>query len=65
MPIELVLSERIKEREIEIKKINREANHASHGLASIGKGQSKSEIWFQNFRPEIADAIKADCNIPT
>jgi hypothetical protein len=32
-----VIRERVKEREIGIKKINREANQASHGLASIGK----------------------------
>ncbi|KAM0898194.1 hypothetical protein ACQ4PT_022084 [Festuca glaucescens] len=54
----------IMEREIAITKVSREVNCASHTLATLGKMQDRTEVWLQNYPPEIADAVMADCNIP-
>jgi hypothetical protein len=61
---EFPLLERIREREIEIVKVNREAISVSHGLAFLGKVQAVTNVWLQDYPPEIARAIKVDCTVP-
>ncbi|KAM0833878.1 hypothetical protein ACQ4PT_063983 [Festuca glaucescens] len=58
------IRESIKEREIVVTKVSREANHVSHCLAALGKVQERTEVWFQNYPPHIAEAILANCNTP-
>jgi ribonuclease HI len=56
-----IIRERIKEREIGINKINRDANQASHGLAALGRIHERTAVWLRDSPPEIAEAIMADC----
>jgi hypothetical protein len=54
----------LKERDISVVKINREANMASHELAKIGMVSHKSDVWFVNFPPAVCRALDHDCNPP-
>jgi ribonuclease HI len=58
-----VIRELVREREIGIIKVNREANGASHGLALLGRVHERTAVWLRNSPPEIADAIKTDCTL--
>ena len=44
-----------RERDIAVRKINREANGVSHELA---------RFWLRDFPPEIAEAMNSDCIHP-
>jgi hypothetical protein len=57
-----VIREFCRERDITLAKVYREANIASHVLAKLGRVGGRTETWFDNFPPEIAEAIAMDCN---
>jgi ribonuclease HI len=56
-----VIRERFKERKVAVKKISREANGASHGLAQLGRVHGRTAVWLRGFPSEIASAITLDC----
>jgi hypothetical protein len=56
------IRELLRERNIQLVKINRYANNASHELAKIGKVQGRTEFWLGDFPAEIAATILYDCN---
>ncbi|KAM0927888.1 hypothetical protein ACQ4PT_002131 [Festuca glaucescens] len=56
-----VIRERFKERRVAVKKISREANGASHGLAQLGRVHGRTAVWLRGFPSEIASAITLDC----
>ncbi|XBI58594.1 hypothetical protein VPH35_039806 [Triticum aestivum] len=55
------IRELLKERDVSIVKISREANFVSHGLAQLGREQVKTAVWLRNFPQEIAIAMNTDC----
>jgi ribonuclease HI len=57
-----VIRERIRETEVVLCKVSRDANGASHGLAQLGRVNGRTDVWQHCYPPEIAEAIKADCN---
>jgi hypothetical protein len=58
------IREFLREREISVTKVGRDANGASHRLAALGRIQERTEVWFQDFPPDIAAALLADCTGP-
>ena len=56
-----VIRELIRERDIQVAQISRDANKASHELARLGRVQGRTAVWLRNYPPEIAEAICADC----
>ncbi|KAK1642061.1 hypothetical protein QYE76_059866 [Lolium multiflorum] len=56
------IREMLREREIRIAKVYREANLVSHELAKLGRVQHRTESWFQTYPQEIAEGIVSDCN---
>ncbi|KAK1660876.1 hypothetical protein QYE76_049035 [Lolium multiflorum] len=59
-----VIRDLIQERDIEIGKVCREANTASHELAKFGRVQGRSEFWLSNVPQTVAEAMANDCNPP-
>jgi hypothetical protein len=57
-----VIRELLRERDVRIIKINREANCVSHELAKLGRVLGRTGTWFSSFPPEVAQAIHSDCN---
>jgi hypothetical protein len=57
-----IIRERIRETEVVLCKVSRDANGASHGLAQLGRVNGRTDVWQHCYPPEIAEAIKADCN---
>lgn len=55
-----MIQELIRERDIQVVQISRDANKASHELARLGRVQGRTAVWLRNHPPEIADAIYAD-----
>jgi prefoldin subunit 5 len=51
------IREILREREIRIAKVYREANLVSHELAKLGRVQRRTESWVQNYPQDIAKAI--------
>jgi ribonuclease HI len=58
------IREKLKERVIGLCKVSREANGASHSLASLGRVHERTSVWLQNYPPDVALAIQADCIPP-
>jgi ribonuclease HI len=59
-----VIRDLIRERDVVIKKVSREANTASHELAKVGRVQGRTELWLSNVPQTVAVAIANDCNPP-
>jgi ribonuclease HI len=57
-----VIRDLIRERGVQIAKINRKVNEVSHELAKLGRVTRRSEFWLANFPAEIEQAISNDCN---
>ena len=51
----------IKEREIGLAKISRDANAVSHELAKIGRVQARTAFWLSDLPQEIAAAVSNGC----
>jgi hypothetical protein len=56
------IREFLRERDIPIAKILREANCASHELAKIGRVEGRTETWLDSFPSDFAMAVAVDCN---
>ncbi|XP_073351829.1 uncharacterized protein [Aegilops tauschii subsp. strangulata] len=59
MEIRSILSQ---ERRIQIMKIKRNVNVASHTLAHMGRTQQRTACWLRSPPDEIASIVAADCN---
>jgi hypothetical protein len=59
-----VIRELAREREIVISKASRSWGEHRESRPSLLRKSARTDVWLQNFPPEIADAIKADCNAP-
>ncbi|KAK1699604.1 hypothetical protein QYE76_016301 [Lolium multiflorum] len=57
-----VIREMMRERDVVVVKISREANRASHELAKLGRVQDRTATWLRSFPLEIATVIHSDCN---
>jgi ribonuclease HI len=58
------IRELLKERNIKLDKVSRDANMASHELAKIGRIEHRSAVWFMDLPPAVSRAIDQDCNPP-
>ncbi|KAM0908155.1 hypothetical protein ACQ4PT_015643 [Festuca glaucescens] len=58
------IREFLREREISVTKVGRDANGVSHRLAALGRTQGRTEFWLQDFPPDVAAALLADCTGP-
>jgi hypothetical protein len=58
-----VIRELLRERDVKIVKISREANIVSHELAKLGRIQGRTDFWLNNAPQDIALAIANDCNL--
>ena len=56
-----VIRELIRERDIQVAQISRDANKASHELATLGRVQGRTTVCLRNYPPEIVEAICANC----
>jgi hypothetical protein len=52
----------IRERGVQIAKINREVKGVSHELAKLDRVTGRTEFWLANFPAEIEQALSNDCN---
>jgi hypothetical protein len=57
-----VIRELLKERDVKMAKVHRDANRASHELARWSRVQGRTEAWVRNFPQEVAKAVLSDCN---
>jgi ribonuclease HI len=58
-----IIRELLRERDVKIVKIGREANTVSHELAKLGRIQGRTGFWLSNVPQDIALAIANDCNL--
>jgi ribonuclease HI len=56
------IRELLKERNIKLDKVSRDANVASHELAKIGRIEHRSAVWFVDLPLAVSRAIVQDCN---
>ena len=57
-----MIREMMRERDVVVVKISREANRASRELAKLGRVQDRTATWLRSFPLEIATVIYSDCN---
>jgi hypothetical protein len=58
------IRELLRERDINVIKISRDANRVSHELAKLGRVSRRTAAWLVDFPQEINQAIEHDCNPP-
>jgi ribonuclease HI len=57
------IRELIRERDVSVLQVSREANMVSHELAKLGRVQARTEFWLRDAPQEIAMAMNLDCNL--
>ena len=58
------IRERLSERETVFRKVSREANYVSHGLARLGRVEGRTAVWLHDVPTEIAEAMNSDRSHP-
>lgn len=59
------ISDLLKERQTEVRKISRLQNKAGHAMAAIGRVQQRTACWLANVPPEISTIVTDDCKTIT
>jgi hypothetical protein len=57
-----VVREMIREREVQVAKVDRTSNYVSHLLANLGRTHGWTRVWLRHFPQEVAGALDIDCN---
>jgi hypothetical protein len=57
-----VIRELIRERDVNLARVDRNANRVSHELARFGRVNARTHFWLGTFPLEIGQYIASDCN---
>ena len=58
-----IIRKLIRERDINLVKISREANTVSHELARLGRVQGRTEFWLGSTPPDPSEVVALDCHL--